>query len=104
MNIENVKNGLGADADRLEYEILPVPGKGDIIRCAFKRFQSKEVFGRVARNIKGMGGEYVSAGKQSHFQVPTANQARTPQPSSYPEVVHESIQKIKNDFYHHYTF
>lgn len=43
--------------------------KGDYIIIKPKQFLGSENFAKIASAIRGMGGEYISAGKDSHFRV-----------------------------------
>jgi hypothetical protein len=43
--------------------------KGDQIIIKPKQFLGSENFAKIASAIRGMGGEYISAGKDSHFRV-----------------------------------
>ena len=44
--------------------------KGDFIIIKPKQFLGSENFAKIASAARGMGGEYISAGKDSHFRVP----------------------------------
>ena len=44
--------------------------KGDYIIIKPKQFLGSENFAKIASAARGMGGEYISAGKDSHFRVP----------------------------------
>jgi hypothetical protein len=44
--------------------------KGDYIIIKPKQFLGSENFAKIASASRGMGGEYISAGKDSHFRVP----------------------------------
>lgn len=50
---------------RLDFE-----EKGDYIIVKPKMFLGSENFAKIASAVRGMGGEYISAGKESHFRVP----------------------------------
>jgi hypothetical protein len=50
---------------RLSFE-----DKGDFIIVKPKQFLGSENFAKIASAVRGMGGEYISAGKDSHFRVP----------------------------------
>ena len=50
---------------RLEFE-----EKGEFIIIKPKMFLGSENFAKIASAVRGMGGEYISAGKESHFRVP----------------------------------
>ena len=43
--------------------------KGDYIIIKPKQFLGSENFAKIASAVRGMGGEYISAGKDSHFRV-----------------------------------
>jgi hypothetical protein len=44
--------------------------KGEFIIIKPKQFLGSDNFAKIASAIRGMGGEYISAGKDSHFRVP----------------------------------
>ncbi len=44
--------------------------RGDFIIIKPKGFLGSENFAKIASAVRGMGGEYISAGKDSHFRVP----------------------------------
>jgi hypothetical protein len=44
--------------------------KGDYMIVKPKQFLGSENFAKIASVVRGMGGEYISAGKDSHFRVP----------------------------------
>ena len=44
--------------------------KGDYLIIKPKQFLGSEIFAKIASAVRGMGGEYISAGKDSHFRVP----------------------------------
>jgi len=50
---------------RLDFE-----DKGEFIMIKPKGFLGSENFAKIASAVRGMGGEYISAGKDSHFRVP----------------------------------
>jgi len=49
----------------LEFEDL-----GDYVKISPKRFLGSDNFARIASIVRGLSGEYVSAGKESHFRAP----------------------------------
>jgi hypothetical protein len=44
--------------------------KGEYIIIKPRQFLGSENFAKIASAVRGMGGEYISAGKDSHFRVP----------------------------------
>jgi len=44
--------------------------KGDYIIIKPKQFLGSDNFAKIASAIRGMGGEYISQGRDSHFRVP----------------------------------
>jgi hypothetical protein len=44
--------------------------KGEYITIKPKQFLGSDNFAKIASAVRGMGGEYISAGKDSHFRVP----------------------------------
>jgi len=55
---EELENRLGFE-DKADYIIIKP-----------KQFLGSENFAKIASAVRGMGGEYISAGKDSHFRVP----------------------------------
>jgi hypothetical protein len=52
--------------------LLTFEDKGDMIVLKPRQFLGSENFAKIASVARGLGGEYVSAGKNSHFKVPKA--------------------------------
>jgi hypothetical protein len=50
--------------------LLSFEEKSDYIMVKPKQFLGSENFAKIASAVRGMGGEYISAGKDSHFRVP----------------------------------
>jgi hypothetical protein len=50
--------------------LLSFEEKGDYIIVKPRQFLGSENFAKIASAVRGMGGEYISAGKDSHFRVP----------------------------------
>ncbi|MGA2680496.1 MAG: hypothetical protein ABSF44_01700 [Candidatus Bathyarchaeia archaeon] len=50
--------------------LLGFEEKGDYIIIKLMGFLGSEKFAKIASAVRGMGGEYISAGKESHFRVP----------------------------------
>ncbi|RLG90908.1 hypothetical protein DRO34_04855 [Candidatus Bathyarchaeota archaeon] len=50
--------------------LLTFEDKGDFIMIKPRQFLGSENFAKIASIIRGAGGEYKSAGKESHFRVP----------------------------------
>ncbi|MDR2203270.1 MAG: hypothetical protein LBE76_03015 [Nitrososphaerota archaeon] len=44
--------------------------KNDYITIKPKQFLGSDNFAKIASTVRGMSGEYISAGKDSHFRVP----------------------------------
>jgi hypothetical protein len=55
--------------ENLEH-LLGFEEKGDYIIIKPRQFLGSENFAKIASAVRGMGGEYISAGKDSHFRVP----------------------------------
>ena len=54
-----------------ELEVrLSFEDKGEFIIIKPKQFLGSENFAKIASAARGMGGEYISSGKDSHFRVP----------------------------------
>jgi hypothetical protein len=50
--------------------LLSFEEKDDYIIIKPKQFLGSENFAKIASTVRGMGGEYISAGRDSHFRVP----------------------------------
>lgn len=53
-------------------ELLSFEEQEKWIKVSPKRFLGSENFARIATIVRDLGGEYVSAGKNSHFKIPKA--------------------------------
>jgi len=65
-SIDDVRVAFPEDLEAL----LSFQEKGDYIIVKPRQFLGSENFAKVASAVRGMGGEYISAGKDSHFRVP----------------------------------
>ena len=54
-------------------ELLSFQEKNDYIMVKPRQFLGSENFAKIASTVRGLGGEYISAGKDSHFRVPKKN-------------------------------
>jgi hypothetical protein len=64
--IEDVRIAFPEDLESL----LSFEEKADYIMVKPRQFLGSENFAKIASAVRGMGGEYISAGKESHFRVP----------------------------------
>ncbi len=65
-SLDDIRMSFPEDLEaRLTFE-----EKGDYIIIKPKQFLGSENFAKIASAARGMGGEYISAGKDSHFRVP----------------------------------
>ena len=51
-------------------DLVTITDKPDAVIVKPKKFLGTENFVKIASTIRGLGGDYVSAGKDSHFRVP----------------------------------
>jgi hypothetical protein len=65
-SIDDVRVAFPEDLEAL----LSFQEKGDYIIVKPRQFLGSENFAKIASAVRGMGGEYISAGKDSHFRVP----------------------------------
>ena len=65
-SVDNVRLALPEDLEAL----LSFREKDDYIMVKPRRFLGSENFAKIASAVRGLGGEYISAGKDSHFRVP----------------------------------
>jgi hypothetical protein len=64
-NMEDVRMMFPEDLDNM----LAFEDKGDYIMIKPKQFLGSENFAKIASTVRGIGGEYISAGRDSHFRV-----------------------------------
>jgi len=64
--IEDVRVLFPSDLE----EMLTFEESGNYIVIRPRRFLGSDNFAKIASIVRGVGGEYISAGKQSHFKVP----------------------------------
>ena len=67
--IEDIKMTFPEDLESM----LNFEEKDDYVIIKPRQFLGSENFAKIASAVRGMGGEYVSAGKASHFRVPKKN-------------------------------
>jgi hypothetical protein len=65
-SIEDLKTMFPEDLENL----LDFEERDDFIIVKPRQFLGSENFAKIASAVRGMGGEYISAGKASHFRVP----------------------------------
>jgi hypothetical protein len=65
-SVEDVRVAFPEDLEAL----LSFQEKDDYIMVKPRQFLGSENFAKIASAVRGMGGEYISAGKDSHFRVP----------------------------------
>ena len=64
--IEDIRIAFTEDLESL----LSFEEKDYYIVVKPRQFLGSENFAKIASAVRGMGGEYISAGKESHFRVP----------------------------------
>jgi hypothetical protein len=69
--LEDVKMMFPEDLENL----LSFEEKDEYIIIQPRQFLGSENFSKIASTVRGMGGDYVSAGKASHFRVPKKTSA-----------------------------
>jgi len=65
-SVDDVRMSFPEDLESL----LSFEEKPDYIMVKPRQFLGSENFAKIASAVRGMGGEYISAGKDSHFRVP----------------------------------
>ena len=65
-SIEDIRMAFPEDLEHL----LSFEEKGDYIIVKPRQFLGSENFAKIASAVRGIGGEYISAGRDSHFRVP----------------------------------
>ncbi len=66
LNIDDVKMMFPEDLEGL----LNFEDKGEYIKITPRQYLGAENFAKIAQIARGVGGDYVSAGKDSHFRIP----------------------------------
>jgi hypothetical protein len=64
--VDDVKKNFPEDLESL----LNFEETQDLIIIKPRQYLGSEKFAEIASVVRGIGGDYVSAGKQSHFRVP----------------------------------
>jgi hypothetical protein len=64
-NIEDLRMMFPQELDSM----LAFEDKGDYVMIKPKQFLGSENFAKIASTVRGIGGEYISAGRHSHFRV-----------------------------------
>jgi hypothetical protein len=64
-NVEDVRQLFPQGLDNM----LAFEDKGDYVMIKPKQFLGSENFAKIASTVRGIGGEYISAGRESHFRV-----------------------------------
>ncbi len=64
--VEDIRMSFPPDLENL----LNIDERNDYIIIKPKQFLGSENFAKIASAVRAMGGEYISAGKDSHFRVP----------------------------------
>lgn len=65
-SVEGVRGSFSSDLE----EMLIFEEAGDYIVIKTRRFLGSDNFAKIASIVRSLGGEYISAGKDSHFKVP----------------------------------
>jgi len=63
--LDDVRTAFPEDLEHM----LAFEDKGNYIMVKPKQFLGSENFAKIASAVRGMGGEYISAGRDSHFRV-----------------------------------
>jgi len=63
--LDDVRMAFPEDLEHL----IAFEDKGDYLMVKPKGFLGSENFAKIASAVRGMGGEYISAGRDSHFRV-----------------------------------
>ena len=95
MNVEQAK-ALFTEALR---NLLSFEQQGEYIIMKPQQFLGSENFSGIIRIVQGNKGDYVSAGKESHFRIPVSTQEKPPQvpekaPASPSVDLHFKVTKL----------
>jgi len=64
-SVEDIRMMFPEELDSM----LVFEDKGDYVMIKPKQFLGSENFAKIASTVRGVGGEYISAGRDSHFRV-----------------------------------
>jgi hypothetical protein len=64
-NLQEIRMAFPEDLEHL----LSFEERDDYIMVKPKQFLGSENFAKIASTVRGLGGEYISAGRDSHFRV-----------------------------------
>ena len=64
--LETAKGSFPEDLAKL----LDFTDEGDHIKVKPRRYLTGDSFGRIAAVVRELGGNYISAGKDTHFKLP----------------------------------
>jgi len=65
-SVEDIRMSFPPELENL----LNIEERNEYIIIKPRQFLGSENFAKIASAVRGMGGEYISAGKDSHFRVP----------------------------------
>jgi hypothetical protein len=65
-SVEDIRMSFPQELENL----LSIEERNEYIIIKPRQFLGSENFAKIASAVRGMGGEYISAGKESHFRVP----------------------------------
>ena len=65
-SVEDIRMSFPQELESL----LNIEERNEYIIIKPRQFLGSENFAKIASAVRGMGGEYISAGKDSHFRVP----------------------------------
>jgi hypothetical protein len=65
-SVEDIRMSFPQELESL----LSIEERNEYIIIKPRQFLGSENFAKIASAVRGMGGEYISAGKESHFRVP----------------------------------
>jgi hypothetical protein len=65
-SVEDIRMSFPQELENL----LNIEERNEYIIIKPRQFLGSENFAKIASAVRGMGGEYISAGKDSHFRVP----------------------------------
>ena len=80
---ESRRVGRGVEDIRMIFkkeleELLSFEDMGDFIKVKPRQYLGSDNFAKIASTIREAGGEYISAGRDSHFRIPKEGLRRLP--------------------------
>ena len=86
--VDRIRALFTQNLKKAEFDLLEFTEKDGYVIVKPREYLSTDVFAKVARLVREAGGEYISAGKESHFRIPKLENAES-------QLVREAMSLLK---------